>query len=82
MSLTPGLSDRFAYHPADTEEKRVAHGNVRAMCRNLAEWLDVELPDSREKSLALTAVQEAMMWANAAVAIHPKDRDKIVDAGS
>jgi hypothetical protein len=28
------------------------------------------LPESREKSLALTTLQESMMWANAAVALH------------
>lgn len=33
-------------------------------------YLDETLPDSRETSLCLTAVQEALQWANSAVVIH------------
>lgn len=66
---TTGLEERFTFHPA-TPETGPAHDAVRSRCRELASWFDEVLPDSREKSLALTAVQEAMMWANGAVAIH------------
>ena len=38
--------------------------------RELAEIIDDACPDSREKSLALTNLQQATMWANASIAIN------------
>lgn len=62
------LDRRFAYHPAETEEKRDAHAKVRGMCGNLAWELNELLPEGREKSLAITHLEETMMWSNAALA--------------
>lgn len=62
------LENRFAYHPANTEEKRTAHSTVRAELHRLADTLNELLPDTREKSLAITKLEEAMFWANAALA--------------
>ena len=64
------LQEWFSYHPADTEDKRTAHENVRTVMRETAEWVNDNVPDSREKSLALTSLQHAMMECNAAIAIH------------
>lgn len=64
------IVERFRYHPADTRERVEAHENVRADITLTAMRLNDRLPESREKSLALTALQEAAMWANAAIAIH------------
>ncbi|MDX9972524.1 MAG: hypothetical protein RBU21_05975 [FCB group bacterium] len=36
----------------------------------LAEEITRSCPECREKSLALTKVEEAVMWANAAIARH------------
>lgn len=66
IQRTNDIENRFTYHPADTEEKRQAHENVRAACRTLAHHWTSQLPDGREKSLALTKLEEAMFWANAA----------------
>jgi hypothetical protein len=62
------IAHRFAFHPATSEEKRDAHTSVRQNCRTLADFLNEKLPEGREKSLALTAVEEAMLWGNAALA--------------
>lgn len=64
------LNLRFAFHPADTDEKRIGHEAVRRNCMNLAQWLDANVPDSREKSLAITHLEEVMFWSNAAIARH------------
>jgi hypothetical protein len=62
------IENRFAFHPATTEEKRDAHTSVRQLCRQLADMLNGKLPDGREKSLAITHLEEVMLWGNAALA--------------
>jgi len=60
---------RFEYHPA-TGDKAPAIEHNRAAFIEIALRMTDRLPECREKSLCLTALQEAAMWANAAVAIH------------
>lgn len=62
------IAHRFAFHAATTDEKRDAHTSVRQACRRLADDLNERLPDGREKSLAITKLEEVMFWANAALA--------------
>ena len=61
------LKNRFSYHAPD-EQKVLVHGYLREACFVLAKVLANKLPDSREKSLAMTSLEETMMWANAAIA--------------
>ena len=63
------VRNRLEFHPA-TNETQGAHGHVREAHIQLALRMCDMLPESREKSLCLTALQESMLWANAAVAIH------------
>lgn len=67
--LTADLENRFAFHAADTA-KRDEHAAIRRACLEAAIQLDLRCPDSRELSLAITHLEEAMMWANAALARH------------
>lgn len=62
------LGHRFAFHPADTEGKRQAHAAVRGECLDLATFIQTIVPKGREQSLAITKIEEAMMWANAGIA--------------
>ena len=62
------IKNRFDFHPATTEEKRNEHTSVRQQCYQLAEFLNEKLPEGREKSLAITHLEEVMFWGNAALA--------------
>ena len=67
--MTPeDIAHRFDFHAAPDEEKRNAHTSVRQGCRTLADDLNARLPEGREKSLAITHLEETMFWANAALA--------------
>lgn len=86
MLKTEVLEDVFGFHPA-TEETGPIHDKIRQDCRELAQRWNLSLADSREKSLALTKLQEAMMFANAAIAIHGPARvfgneDQVGPAGA
>lgn len=61
------ITIRFTDHapqPGQPEK----YGIIRATGKSLALVINDECPESREKSLALTALDEAVMWANAAIA--------------
>jgi hypothetical protein len=66
--LPDDIAHRFAFHAATTEEKRDAHTSIRQECRRLADDLNERLPEGREKSTAITKLEEVMFWANAALA--------------
>jgi hypothetical protein len=67
MPNAPEIERRFTYSAPDAEKKAI-HEHVDVETKILAHKLDHCLPEGREKSLALTALQEARMWANAAIA--------------
>lgn len=66
------VDKRFTHVPPN-DERAVAHKNTRDEYRRLAETLARTLPESREKSLAITALEESMFWANAAIARNMKE---------
>jgi hypothetical protein len=61
------LLARFTYHPPKGDQPG-RYERIRNHGMRLAELVDEECPESREKSLALTKIEEAVMWANAAIA--------------
>ena len=64
---TEELTNRFTYHsPKDGQPER--YEAIRYKAGILAAYIDKNCPDSREKSLAITKIEEAVMWANAAIA--------------
>jgi len=69
--MTPEeLENRFTYHPP-TQEKVDKHQEVRDMLKYVAQDMDILLPEGREKALVMTKIEEAMFWANAAIARTP-----------
>lgn len=61
------IQRRLGFHPATAETIPPFEDN-RARAVELARHWDKTLPAGREAALAQTALQEAVMWANAAVA--------------
>lgn len=61
------LAARFVYYAPD-EEKKLKHERIRISIGKLADDLNYDIPDGREKSIVMTKLEEAMMWANAALA--------------
>lgn len=61
------LTKRFTYHPPKADQPG-RYERIRAGAAALASMVDEICPDSREKSLAITKIEEAVMWANAAIA--------------
>lgn len=57
---------RFTYHPPK-ESQLETFQNIRRKARQFAQMVNSFCPDSRESSLALTKIEEAVMWANAAL---------------
>jgi hypothetical protein len=63
------IDKTFKYNPPfGTQPARYIA--LRAAAKQFAELVKQECPESREKSLALTSIQQSVMWANAAIAIN------------
>lgn len=61
------LVTRFKYHsPNSATQER--HATLRAIYLELASEVVGNTPSSREQSLAVTALEESLFWANAAIA--------------
>ena len=57
----------FAYHaPKDGQPE--LYGMIRKQAKEFALFIAEFTPQSREQSLALTNLEQAVMWANAAIA--------------
>lgn len=62
------LQNRFEWHTPQDAETAKAHSNVRHLCLDLAIALNNVVPEGREKALAITKLEEVMMWSNAGIA--------------
>lgn len=61
------LENNFEYHsPKESQADRYI--DIRSRARSFSYELVQSCPPSRELSLALTALEECVMWANAAIA--------------
>ena len=61
------LKNRFSHHePKGDQADR--YERIRATAARFAMTVDELCPDSREKSLAMTKLEECVMWANASIA--------------
>jgi len=68
MALTPEeLTNRFTYH-APKPGQNVLYIAIRSKAKELAQLINESCPDSRESALAFTNLEQAVFWANAAIA--------------
>ena len=65
------INNIFTYH-APFGNQPTRYEMLRAGAKILAERINEFCPESREKSLAMTSLQQSIMWANAAIAINEK----------
>jgi hypothetical protein len=63
------LKTRFTYYPPKGDQ-RARYEDMRRRVALLARRMLEETPRSREQSLALTKLEEASFWMNAAIARH------------
>lgn len=61
------LEKRFTHHPPKGDQTE-RYDALRERAHDMAEDILEATPTSREQSLALTALEEAVFWANAAIA--------------
>lgn len=69
-NLPAHIVQRFSHHPPLSGERISRHEAIREATMQLAVIYEELLPGSREASLAQTALQEAAMWANGALALY------------
>lgn len=70
LKVQVGVS--FKYH-APLKNQPIRYETLRNIANQLAGYLISAVPESRELSLALTKLEEAVMWANAGIARNEKE---------
>lgn len=64
---TSELQNRFTYH-VPSQEEIAKFMEIRKHALNVAALINSLCPESREKSLSITHLEEAVFWANASIA--------------
>lgn len=61
------IENNFSYHAPQPGHPEI-YQEIREKAKDLAYLIDELAPNSREKSLAMTKLEEAVFWDNAAIA--------------
>mgnify|MGYP000932876292 CR=1 FL=1 len=61
------IENNFSYH-APKDGQPAVYQEIREKAKELAYLIEQSCPNSREKSLAFTNLEQAVFWANAAIA--------------
>lgn len=67
MEPSDDLKNRFTYHKPKPESVPMFE-QIRGRALDFAAQIEQLTPPSRERALALTKLEESVMWANAAIA--------------
>lgn len=65
--MNPQIENNFSYHAPQPGQAEI-YQQIREKAKELAYLIDDLALNSREKSLAMTNLEQAVFWANAAVA--------------
>jgi hypothetical protein len=65
--VNPQIENNFRYH-APKEGQLEKYQAIREIAKELAYLIDELCPNSREKSMAFTNLEQSVMWANASIA--------------
>ena len=66
-SFNETIENNFSYHiPKDGQSER--YNQLRDKAKELAYLMSEVCPNSRERALAMTKLEECSMWANASIA--------------
>lgn len=65
--MKPNIDNNFMYHDP-LPRQLIKYDMIRERAKSLAYLIDEIVPDSREKSIAMTKLEECSMWANAGIA--------------
>ncbi|MFJ7982364.1 hypothetical protein ACIQ1D_19060 [Lysinibacillus xylanilyticus] len=65
--MNPQIENNFMHHPPK-DGQPVFYEAIREKAKELAYLIDGLCPNSREKSVAMTNLETAVMWANASIA--------------
>lgn len=68
MMSQAGFDKRFDHHPPKGDDVALMHEFVRLQIKGVAMRMDAQLPVGRESAMVQTKLEEAMFWANAAIA--------------
>jgi len=66
------MSDRFSYVKYDERSVKIQN-DIKQVFEALEQLADIYLPNSRPKSLMITALEEAYMWAGKAIRDQQKE---------
>lgn len=66
MSKKDQIENAFTYHPPKGDQPE-RYTKIRNAAKELAFLIDECVPDSREKSVAMTNLEQMVMWANAGI---------------
>lgn len=66
-TVAPHIEKNFTYHPPKPGQPE-KYQALREKAKELAALIDNTVPKSREQSLALTNLEQAVFWANAGIA--------------
>ena len=71
------LDKLFTYHPPKGSQP-IRYEEIRAAGKNLAFIIGCHCPESRERTIAIARIEEAVMWANAAIARNESEPQTVV----